>query len=423
MEVAVTKSHKQWTDPGFTEVAAYAKERKLQSTDFTGMLGVAHSHSHQLFGGKTQDAFIDSSRLPESRRDAARAIQSVLSNLNFNSLSGDTPLEKGASFGKIAEDMLGKDYMDKLESGMQVDPDQFAEWSKEIQRRQEDIEQMKKMKERKMQKQTAVGDAPPAHPEDEYAQLKEEDKLLLRALSRLNKIGGLHFGAQRRLVESFEGRIEKQSPMQYYEEVFDVQIFDMVMPDFLPRLAQMEFIVDKTWHWEMYKQEIALAIDISGSMSTQAKQAFVKGILAILFEGVSKGDTIVYITTFEWEMEDYVKIETREQAVAFFNGWSNRGGGDTNVSDVITKTQAMIRDGNISGHRLGPNCNPQLVIINDGQDRIEPTICVAPVHVISLEVDNPPLKQLADDSGGSFTLINSDAYCDPLLRRRSFHRW
>jgi uncharacterized protein with von Willebrand factor type A (vWA) domain len=175
------------------------------------------------------------------------------------------------------------------------------------------------------------------------------------------------------------------------------------MPDFRQRLGDHSFQVSETFRLEEGEKKVyGLLIDRSGSMNTYKKMGIVRAMLITLFEEVRKGEAIVYVSTFEESIDGWQKIETAEEANLTYKNWKEPRGGETQVGECIVSAQADLALSKLGPFEIPLGSEPELIIVNDGQDRITPVKTTAPVHAISIERSNSALEELCKSSGGKY---------------------
>lgn len=331
----------------------------------------------------------------------ADALQDIIEGIDFSTLTGSHPLDKAASFVKVLKAMGGLDEMSK----------QRGSNPKGFRRAIEDMANMleKGMPGGQFAKEGDYADQDDSLPfEDQLEAMTEKQRMTLLAMARLEKLPSLAgFGAKTKLIEDPLGEIVVQTEIETISEAFDVDSEDLADEMFWEKAVALEFHKEVRYKKQTFKQAIALALDWSGSMNTDFKKGYMRAVLNLMGERLVKGDIILYIVKFTHVMlnNGYVKITTAEELREYIDKMKAPGGGYTEVGKVIVETQQMIRSGKLSDHDL-EGVEPQLVIINDGQDVIHPVDTIAPIHAISLEQLNEQLKSLCYESDGTFALFS-----------------
>ena len=145
----------------------------------------------------------------------------------------------------------------------------------------------------------------------------------------------------------------------------------LLMPTFKLKLARRELLVRKDTPDK--KQMLILLIDDSGSMQTEQKMMWVKSLLYDRLDAVARGEGILYITMFvnNCDLANTLCIKDKRDAVALIKtGWMpSFNGGGTDIERAVREMCLCIKTGRIGKHRLEGE-NPQIVVINDGQDTV-----------------------------------------------------
>lgn len=385
---------------GFNEetLQNYLSRRGLTvKEDMETFLSATNAASHQLRGGDPLEAMKKVSPDPIE----ASVIKELLQSIDFDQLSGETPIEKGAAFSSVLKSEGG------LESAV------------ETAKKGKSLEHIQKSMAQKMDQLGALKDNEfaqemlntPQEVETILPTLGYMEKEILKALKDIENITAMSGKRPKKLVAHPSGNIPFERRMKNYEELSILTDFSQVFDaDFLPRFANMELTVTDYKKPEYLKKIVVAKIDRSGSMSPYWKQAYVKALLMFYFNLLKKGQVEeIFLTTFEREIDGWERIKNETQAREYYQKYRLLGGGTTEVGEVIKKTQADIASGKIGEFVLLEGCQPEIVVINDGQDDVDRNLeTIAPIHVISLEEHNPDLEALATRSGGSFTLFRKD---------------
>lgn len=417
----ISRPHEMWSDPGEDTLKVSLRERGIEDPDdfLQSALSLAHGVSHEMMGGKQEDAFVDAADLSKKDRDLQRAVQQAIGSIDPKKLSGNNPLDKAASLVNLLKTQFNNE---EQMAKMAEDPSSFLQTMKELGEMQESMEHMEALDEfRKVTKdeQSESSPEPNGYPEDRMADMDPEDRELLMAISRISKLRSFTVGAITEKIPREGGSIIKPDYMRALEDVSKVDFIRYTDWDFTQNMLDHNYVVDdRQYDIITRKQVVCIAEDKSGSMNTMQKRALVKAVYYTVFQSVLKGDTIAYVCEFTHERTKYRKVESIEDVKTFMNGWKGGSGGWTDVEMLIRETQTAIQAGELDGHEIPADAQPQLVVVNDGQDTIDPVKTVAPVHAIVLFEDNEELKEVCEKSGGTYHSLTHPSY-----RRSHHHKW
>jgi hypothetical protein len=156
------------------------------------------------------------------------------------------------------------------------------------------------------------------------------------------------------------------------------------------------------------KQILIYLIDDSGSMSVIEKVRWVKTLMINRLDAVAKNKAELYVA---WYIEDIIPksiihIKNKAQAIEFSKKqfFGNFNGGGTNIARAIESTVNSIKSNNFYGNPI-KGVNPQIVLINDGQDFIDKNYEVGKgitLNSFILGGDNKNLEIVTRRSGGTY---------------------
>lgn len=238
-------------------------------------------------------------------------------------------------------------------------------------------------------------------PESAISKLSKKDIDIIEKLSILNS---LSFQSRKK------GHKQTQNMMRNYDELPRlVSKVDLLKPDFKLKFAKKDLVVNN--HEQGGKQSLFLMIDNSGSMADSGKVAWVKAIVMNRMEAVIKGKAELYIGWFVESVSQTVfAIKNPKQAREFLdkNFYGEFKYGSTNIENCLVSTMAQIKTGRIQGIRLPADIrNVEIVVINDGQDTINPDLVLPyKAHAILLGAKNKDLEQVILRSKGIYHPIN-----------------
>ena len=148
------------------------------------------------------------------------------------------------------------------------------------------------------------------------------------------------------------------------------------------------------------KQVKIVFLDDSSSMHDELKIKWLQRIFNTLFEEILNGNSIMYFAPFTHWRNPLWKIETAEDVEDLKLAFRIGTGGGTEIGSILQEVIPKIQAGEIDGFPV--HNRTEILIINDGQDRITPLTSPIPIHSISVEEVNTDLKQLCNDSGGQY---------------------
>jgi hypothetical protein len=128
-----------------------------------------------------------------------------------------------------------------------------------------------------------------------------------------------------------------------------------------------------------------------------------------------KGEAEVFFSYFVHETSDlkFHHIKNREDVIAFWQQFSNSpNGGNTAVGDMVEYISSEIQAGRL--HNLNVDLSeekPEILVINDGQDRIGTNAFPYKVNAVSLLEFSNELKDLCLATGGKQIEITNELKC------------
>jgi len=197
----------------------------------------------------------------------------------------------------------------------------------------------------------------------------------------------------------------KHQRMSSFDQVGKMtNMVDMLMPTFDYKFSTKQLNVRDVQQFN--KQLLVFLVDNSGSMSSTEKRAWVKSILVNRLDAVRRNDAVLYIGWFENTLDvgHIVKISTPDEADEFYKKgfYGEFNGGNTNIQLAVETACTEIATGVFGGHVLHETI-PQIVVVNDGQDHVDPLYKPTIVtHGFILGQDNKNMEKMTDNSGGSY---------------------
>jgi hypothetical protein len=205
---------------------------------------------------------------------------------------------------------------------------------------------------------------------------------------------------------------QKSLNMESYDQVGNLHnVSDIVKPGFEKKLITKNLMIKKNVP-KMYR-DLFLMIDDSGSMSSGDKPQWVEAIVRDRLEAVTDKKAVLYISFFESVLfeDSFIMVDSKEEAERFLkrNKFGNFDKGGTSVQTALERLCEIIKSGYIiinGRKRAFGGADPQIVLINDGQDRVDPKyVPKVLTHALMLEQPNKDLEAVCVSSGGSYELF------------------
>jgi hypothetical protein len=324
-------------------------------------------------------------------------IRTFIDTLDFGIYTGSTPLEKAVS---VLYTFLKEDEKNGKENGGEGEMMPFFDQPKSaMEKAKSQVEQ--KLIER-LEANPSVADItinPEGWPIERLIyDIKPAHRELMKGIEDVKSRSAMRFFKKPGTYVS--ERMKSHSQVSVLRPMSQ-----LAKPDFKLRFAKKELYVKVKR--SSAKQVIIIAIDNSGSMNQKEKKMRVSAYLINTLDSVASGDGVAYICWFESSIdkEKIIKVSNKEEAIAFYEtgniGSFDMGG--TNVMNVITVIAQCIEEGRFGEHELKDLHKPNLIIVNDGNDAVDPNY-VSPLvtHAVVLGLDNYDLKKVVESSGGEY---------------------
>lgn len=346
---------------------------------------VMNTYSHISMGEKAENAF----NTPKNEYESN--IQNFLNQLDFNSFSGNSPLEKAIAVIASLSDIDGGEGDESEGEPLPIFTDSDST-SKSISEMQEDIEAKRK-----------AGEAAPHTFNSSGGMVELIDKLSNSQIKMLDKLSILdsNSGIKSQIV----GKKREMTQMTEYSEISRMSnLSGLVMPTFNYKFATKQMIIRKDR--QQQKQLLVLLIDVSGSMNRGDKKDWVRAILTNRYEAVIAGKAELYISTFLKDVsEDFIRIHDKKSVDNAMNNFFPKFNGmNTNIENALKSTISMIKSKKLGKHTINHLANPQIVVMNDGEDEVDdeytPEIIT---NAFILGTDNDEMKTIVENSGGIYT--------------------
>lgn len=241
-------------------------------------------------------------------------------------------------------------------------------------------------------------------------------KYKMDILDKISIIGSLgeQFKVEKEVSEKLVSNSDKYSKkiMRDYAQLSNIELYQKMFPNFSTKFLTKDLIVNVPVERKEQKQKIIILLDFSGSMDYESKQVWVNAILIDRLKYVMKGEAEVFFSYFVHAKKDlkFMHLKDREDVMNFWSTFSNDpNGGTTDIGGIVTYIDNEVSQGRL--HNLDIDLSqerPEILIINDGQDRVGYDTLPYKVNAISLECFSEELKDLCVGTGGKQVFIDVD---------------
>ena len=238
----------------------------------------------------------------------------------------------------------------------------------------------------------------------------------MEIMNHLSLVGqfGSEFKVEKEISEKIVANSDQYATMimRDYSQIHMMNLMQRVYPNFRSKFLTKDLIVNVPVDRKEQIQKIIILLDYSGSMHEDEKQIWVNAILIDRFRYVMKGEAEVFFSYFVHDAEDleFQHIKDREDVIKFWQTFSNEpNGGGTAIGDIVEYVANEVTNGTL--HNLDVNLSeekPEILIINDGQDRVGTDEFPYKVNAISLMSFSEELKDLCLATEGKQIEITYD---------------
>ena len=238
----------------------------------------------------------------------------------------------------------------------------------------------------------------------------------MEIMNHLSLVGqfGSEFKVEKEISEKIVANSDQYATMimRDYSQIHMMNLMQRVYPNFRSKFLTKDLIVNVPVDRKEQIQKIIILLDYSGSMHEDEKQIWVNAILIDRFRYVMKGEAEVFFSYFVHDAEDleFQHIKDREDVIKFWQTFSNEpNGGGTAIGDIVEYVANEVTNGTL--HNLDVNLSeekPEILIINDGQDRVGTDEFPYKVNAISLMSFSDELKDLCLATEGKQIEITYD---------------
>jgi hypothetical protein len=258
-----------------------------------------------------------------------------------------------------------------------------------------------------------------------YADANINEQLNFNELSKnrkmdiLNKISivgslGDEFKVEKETSEKLVSNSDQYATkiMRDYAQFSQIQLYQKMLPNFRTKFLTKDLTVNVPVDRKEQKQKIIILLDFSGSMDEDDKQIWVNAILIDRLKYVMKEEAEVFFSYFVYSSKHlkFHHLKNRQDVIDFWGWFSNSpNGGTTDIGAMVTSVANDIKKGCLGNLDIDLSVEkPEILIINDGQDRVGYDTLPYKVNAISLMQFSEELKNLCIKTGGKQVQVNWD---------------
>lgn len=242
-----------------------------------------------------------------------------------------------------------------------------------------------------------------------FGDMLELDVNFMKYLALLSKKKAFEV-LQGQYEDNPSGNIIKYKIMDSMEQVLNMDLIQIVMPDFKVKMAIEDIYVRKRFIKTDKAQNLVIMIDDSGSMSNNTKKQMLQAAVTIKLRDFNEVHN-VYIGTFITENYGFHKVKEGDLFSDLTFIELNKGTTDINgcVKDVIKQIKGRkLKDFNGGFHTLDDS-HFEILIINDGDDHVDPSFHPdIKLHAVCLCQHNTNLKNICHRSGGTYNHLKHE---------------
>jgi hypothetical protein len=248
----------------------------------------------------------------------------------------------------------------------------------------------------------------------EFNELSKNRKMdILDKISIVGQLGD-QFKVEKEVSEKLVSNSDQYAKkiMRDYAQFSQIDLYQKMFPNFRTKFLTKDLTVNVPVDRKEQKQKIIIMLDFSGSMEEDSKQIWVNAILIDRLKYVMKEEAEVFFTYFVHNPKgmSFHHLKNKEDVINFWTWFSNDpNGGTTDIGGCVTSIANDISKGYLGN--LNVNLSeekPEILIINDGQDRVGYDSLPYKVNAISLQEFSDELKRLCIKTGGKQVQVNWD---------------
>ena len=260
---------------------------------------------------------------------------------------------------------------------------------------------------------------------DVYADADMNEQLNFNELSKnrkmdiLDKISivsqlGDQFKVEKEVSEKIVSNSDQYSKkiMRDYAQFSQIDLYQKMFPHFKTKFLTKDLTVNVPVDRKEQKQKIIILLDFSGSMQEDTKQIWVNAILIDRLKYVMREEAEVFFSYFVHDPNKmyFHHLKNRDDVMNFWTWFSNEpNGGTTDIGAMVTRVDRDVKAGNLGNLDVDLSQEkPEILIINDGQDRVGYDKLPYKVNAISLMEFSDELKNLCVKTGGKQVQVQYD---------------
>jgi len=260
----------------------------------------------------------------------------------------------------------------------------------------------------------AIYSDPSINEQLDFNELSKERKMdILDKISIVGKLGD-QFKVEKEVDEKLVSNSDQYAKkiMRDYAQFSQIELYQKMFPNFRTKFLTKDLTVNVPVDRKEQKQKIIILLDFSGSMDEQSKQIWVNAILIDRLRYVMKEEAEVFFSYFVYKSEklQFHHLKNKEDVMKFWTWFSNHpNGGTTDIGGIVTHVSKEISKQKL--HNLDIDLSeekPEILIINDGQDRVGYDSLPYKVNAISLMEFSSELKNLCVKTGGKQVQVSTD---------------
>lgn len=236
----------------------------------------------------------------------------------------------------------------------------------------------------------------------------------LDILNKISIIGdlGTQFKVERATGEKEVANSDmfRKKPMRSYDQIRMIEMYQRFLPNYEIKFLTKDLLVNVPVQSSEKKQKIIILCDYSGSMNENEKQIWVNAILIDRFRYVIKGEAEVYFSHFVSSPSGlrFHHIKNEQDVIKFWKTFSNFPSGSyTNIGRIVEYVSEEVKKGTFHNLKLDLSKEqPEILIINDGQDEVGYDAFPYRVNAVSLMQFSNELKDLCVATGGKQVRIS-----------------
>jgi hypothetical protein len=249
----------------------------------------------------------------------------------------------------------------------------------------------------------------------DFNELSKERKMdILDKISIVGKLGD-QFKVEKEVDEKLVSNSDQYAKkiMRDYAQFSQIELYQKMFPNFRTKFLTKDLTVNVPVDRKEQKQKIIILLDFSGSMDDPEKQIWVNAILIDRLRYVMKEEAEVFFSYFVYRSEHlkFHHLKNREDVMDFWKWFSNSpNGGTTDIGGIVTYISQEISKQRL--HNLDIDLSvekPEILIINDGEDRVGYDSLPYKVNAVSLMQFSTELKDLCVKTGGKQVQVSYDS--------------